>query len=93
MIETSNEVDEEKVIKANKISLSRYHIASLPSGLLQTVNKHNISVMIEAEEPSPKITIENLKYDALFLLNDELQSKNYEQNEKKRLMGNMKKCL
>ena len=39
MLETSNEVDEDKVIKENNISLSRYPIDSSPSVLLETVDK------------------------------------------------------
>ena len=42
MLETSNEVDEEKVTKDNNISLSRDPIASLPPGILENVDKHNI---------------------------------------------------
>ena len=36
MLETSNEVDEEKVTKENNISLSRNPIASFPSGIVDT---------------------------------------------------------
>ena len=38
--------------------------------------------MNKSEEPSPKTIIGNVKDDALFLLNDETQSNNDEQNEK-----------
>ena len=85
MLETSNVFDEEKVTKEQNITLSRYTIASFPSGILEIVDKHYISLMIEAEETPQKHTIENLKYDALFLLNDKIQSKNDEQNEKNRV--------
>ena len=54
MIETSNEVDEEKVTKEKNISLSRDPIASFPPVLLETVDRHDISLIIEAEETPPK---------------------------------------
>ena len=54
MIKTSNEVDEEKETKENNILLSRDPIASFASGVLETVDKHNILLMIEAEELPPK---------------------------------------
>ena len=38
--------------------------------------------MIEAQETLQKNTTGNLKYYVLFLFNDEIQSKNDEQNEK-----------
>ena len=44
--------------------------------------------MIEAEETPQNNTAGNLKDDALFLLNDEIQSKNDEQIEKIRCMEN-----
>ena len=49
MLETLNEVDEEKLTKENNISLSRDPIASFPSVILETIDKHDISLMIEAE--------------------------------------------
>ena len=54
MLGTSNEFDEEKVTKENNISLPRYPIASFPSVILGTVDKHDILLLIEAEE-TPKI--------------------------------------
>ena len=49
MLETSNEVDDEKVTKDNTISLSSDSIASFPSVIVETFDKHNILLMIEAE--------------------------------------------
>ena len=43
---------------------------------METFDKHNISLMIESEEIPQKNTTGNFKYDALFLLNNEIQSKN-----------------
>ena len=48
--------------------------------------------MIEAGKPPPKNTMGNLKNDTLFLLNDEIQSNHDDQNEKIRLIENMKNC-
>ena len=53
MLKNSNEVDEGKITKENNISLSRDPIDSFPSGILETVDKHNISLMNEAEDPPP----------------------------------------
>ena len=53
MLENSNEVDEEKVTKKNNISLSRDPTASFPSGIVETSDKHDIFLMIEAEDPPP----------------------------------------
>ena len=41
MLKTSNKVDEEKVTKEKHISLSRDTISSFPSGILETVDKHD----------------------------------------------------
>ena len=79
MIETSNKVDEEKSTKEENIYLSRDPNASFPLVIAETFYKHNISSMIEAQETPNKNTIGNLKDDALFLFNDEIQSKNDEQ--------------
>ena len=43
---------------------------------------HNISLIIEAQE-NPQKNTGNIKYDALFLLNNEIQSKIDGQIEKK----------
>ena len=40
--------------------------------MVETFDKHNVLLMIEAEETLQKDTTGNLKYDALFLLNDEI---------------------
>ena len=48
MLETSNEVDEKKVTKDKNVSLSRDPTASFPSGVVETFDKHKISLMIEA---------------------------------------------
>ena len=42
MLETSNEVDKEKVTKDKNISLSRDPIYSFPSGILESIDKHDI---------------------------------------------------
>ena len=42
MLETSNEVDEDKVTKEIKIPLSRDPTDSFPSGILETSDKHDI---------------------------------------------------
>ena len=83
MLETSNVFDEEKVTKEQNITLSRYTIASFPSGILQTVDKHNVLLIIEAQETPQISNIRNLKDDALFLFNDDIQSKTDEKNGKK----------
>ena len=57
------------------------HTASSPSVIVENFDKHDISLMIEAEE-TPQKSTGNLKYNALFLLNYEIQSKNDEQIEK-----------
>ena len=77
--------------KENNISLSRYTTDSFPSDKVETVDEHNISLMIEGEETTPKNTNGNLKDTDLFLLNDEIQSKKDEQNEKISQIGSMKK--
>ena len=48
MLETSNEVDEEKYPRRT-LSLSRYPNASLPSARVDTSDKNDTSLMIEAE--------------------------------------------
>ena len=56
---------------------------------MDTFDKRDIPLIIEVQEPPPQNTTGSLKYDALFLLNDEIQSKNDEKNEK-RWIGYMK---
>ena len=48
MLENSNEVDEEKVTKKNNISLSRDPTASFPSGIVETSDKNDTSLIIES---------------------------------------------
>ena len=54
MLETSSEVDEEEVTNEKNTSLSRHPTASYPSGTVDTSDKQNILLMIEAEETPPK---------------------------------------
>ena len=54
MCETSNEVDEVKLTKDHNISLSKDTTASSQSSIVETSDKHNISLMIEAEETTQK---------------------------------------
>ena len=49
MLETSNEVDEKKVTNENNISLSRDTTVLLPLSIVDTFDKQNIFLMIEAE--------------------------------------------
>ena len=49
MLETSNEVDEKKVTNENNISLSRDTTVLLPLSIVDTFDKQNISLMIEAD--------------------------------------------
>ena len=58
---------------------------------METVDKQEITLIIAAEDPPLPNTTGNLKNDASFLVNDEIQSKNDEQNFKKRWIRNMKK--
>ena len=91
MLETSNEVDEEKLTKKNNISLSSDPTASYTSGILDTSDEHYISLTIESGEiPQNKYT-GNLKDDDLFLFNDEIKSKNDEQIEKNKVDGRYEK--
>ena len=53
MLETSNKVDEEKVTKEINFILSRDPTTSFPSVIEETFVKHEILLMIEAEEPPP----------------------------------------
>ena len=48
MLGNSNKVDEEEVTKEKNTSFSRNPIASFPPGLLETVDKHKILLMLEA---------------------------------------------
>ena len=55
MIETSNKVDKEEVNKENNISFSRDPTSSFPSGVWETSDKKDTSLMIESEDlPPPK---------------------------------------
>ena len=81
MLDTSNEVDWQKITNENNISLSRDTNDLFPSVIVETSDKHNISLMIEEEE-TPQKNTGNLKDYALFLLNYEIQSKNDKQIEK-----------
>ena len=65
IIETSNKFDDEKVTNEKNISLSGDPTGSFPSGVVETSDKNNTSLMIEAEETPPKQNTENLKYDAV----------------------------
>ena len=58
MLETSNKVDEKKVTKENNISLSRDPTYSLLSGIVETLDKHEILLFIESEETPQKIPLE-----------------------------------
>ena len=49
MLETSNEVDEKKVTNKNNISLSRDTTVLLPLSIVDTFDKQNISLLIEAD--------------------------------------------
>ena len=69
MLETSNEVDEDKLTKENNISFSRDPIASFPSYILETVGKQKCLLMIEAEETPQNNNIGTLKENT-FLFND-----------------------
>ena len=93
MLETSNKVDEEKVTKEKNISLSKDTTASYPSGIVETSDKNDISLMMEAEETTQNKSTGNLKYDTLFLLNYEIQSKNDELIEKNKVDGKYEKSV
>ena len=59
--------------------------------MVETFDKHDISLMIEAEETPQNKSAGNLKDDALFLLNDDIQSKNDEHIEKNKVDGKYEK--
>ena len=90
MLETSNKVDEGKVTKERNISLSKDTTASSPSGIVETSYKHDISLMIEAEETIQNKSTGNLKDDTLFywIMTYNLRMMNW--LKKIRWMGNMK---
>ena len=69
MLETSNEVDDDKLTRENNISFSRDPIDSFPSYILETVCKQIFWLMIEAEETPQNNNIGTLKENT-FLFND-----------------------
>ena len=89
MLENSNEVNEGKVTKKNNILLSRDTTVSLPLGIVEYSDKNNTLLMIKSEEPPVQKNTENLKDDAVFLLNDEEQFKTDQQIEKIMWMVNI----
>ena len=86
MLETSNKVDEGGLTKEKNISLSKDTTASSPSGIVETSDKHDISLMIEAEETTKT---NHCKFERwyFFLLNYGIQSKNDELIEKNKVDG------
>ena len=67
MLEASNEFVEEKVTNENNISLSRNTTASLPSGIVDTIDKHDFLNDWGKGNP-PKNTTGKLKDDSFCLI-------------------------
>ena len=90
MLETSNKFDEGKVTKEKNISFSKVTTDSYPSGIVETSDKQDISLMIEAEETTKT---NHCKFERwyFFLINYGIQSKNDELIEKNKVDGEYEK--